>query len=107
MERQKTFLIFQVKQTFGEMMLSLAQLKFERNQLLNEFQDQHGLILKENKVIKNEVMEQAAQLYLLKEKQQKQAKVLGKLIQLSKNYEFKLKGIEEEKSENNNSSEEE
>lgn len=37
MEKQKTFLIFQVKQTFGDLMLSLAQFKFERNQLLNEF----------------------------------------------------------------------
>lgn len=52
-------------------------------------------------------MEQAAQLYLLKEKQLNQAKVLCQLIKVCKNYEFKLKDADEVKSECSSSEEDE
>jgi hypothetical protein len=49
-----------MKSSFADMIKSLNRFKYEINNLLNEFQDQQGVILKENRIIKNEVIESAA-----------------------------------------------
>lgn len=60
MEEIKSIFILEMKSSFADMIKSLNRFKYEINNLLNEFQDQQGVILKENRIIKNEVIESAA-----------------------------------------------